>query len=70
MFYCLFCSLNCELIITFQNESGRYLLVAVSLCVTLTSSRLQEEILQKEEAENNLAAFRAVSPAQLITASM
>lgn len=28
----------------------------------LISFRLQEEILQKEEAENNLAAFRAVSP--------
>lgn len=29
--------------------------------VSLTSSRLQEEIMQKEDAENNLAAFRAVS---------
>lgn len=26
----------------------------------LSSVRLQEEILQKEDAENNLAAFRAV----------
>lgn len=29
------------------------------------SFRLQEEMLQREDAENNLAAFRAVSPAQI-----
>ncbi|XP_023276950.1 desmin-like, partial [Seriola lalandi dorsalis] len=30
-----------------------------SLSAPPSSSRLQDEILQKEEAENNLAAFRA-----------
>lgn len=29
--------------------------------LSIISARLQEEILQKEDAENNLAAFRAVS---------
>lgn len=31
-------------------------------CFVSETCRLQEEILQKEEAENNLAAFRAVCP--------
>lgn len=38
------------------------LLTTLRLRLLYFSCRLHDEILQKEEAENNLAAFRAVSP--------
>lgn len=53
-------NLKCNCVVASGKTWGTTCLSDVLL--SLVSTRLQEEILQKEDAENNLAAFRAVSP--------